>query len=224
MFYRLGLIATSALALSACTYSTYGAGDERSVSGEGLVASSNIDVPGDASFEGMMVGVDGSVGRDLYMAGASVRGHADVGRNLTAEGARVRFRGDVGGDAEIAAATAHLDADIAGDLLIQGARFTVEGVVQGTTEAQGAFMFFEGDFLGPVTIAGAGDDESGEATLSGRFLAGGEICATEIEIDRNAQFQGQYAFISEREPAGLPDGASFELLDGRDCDRLIGSF
>lgn len=222
MLHRMALIATSALAVSACTYSSYGSGDERSVSGEGLVASRSVDVPGDASFEGMMVGVDGRVGRDLHMAGATVRGHVTVGRDLLAEGARVRFRGEVGGDAEIAAATAHLDARIDGRLEIAGARFTIEGSVAQDLEAHGAFMFFEGDFHGPVLIIGEGNDESGEATLSGRFLAGGTICATEIEIERSAQFEGDFLFVSEREPSGLPAGAGFERLDGRECDVHYG--
>jgi|GEM_PF-1822873 len=220
MLKRLTLVAVTALAASACSYNSYGTAENRSIEGSGMVASRNVDVPGDADFSGMMVGVDGYVGRDLSVSGATVRAHVDVGRDLSAEGARVRFRGDVGGNADVAAATAELQADIAGRLVIAGARFTIDGSVQGDTEANGARMDFRGDFVGPVHIVGEGDRESGRAILAGRFLGGGRVCATEIEIRRQAEFDGDFLFIAEERPAGLPQSARYERLDGRECDRI----
>lgn len=218
MLFRAAIFGASALALSACTYSSYGSGDQRSVEGQGLVASRNVNVPGDASFEGMMVGVDGTVGGDLHMAGASVRGHVDVGEDLLAEGARVRFRGRVGGDAEIAAATTEINAIIEGRLEMAGARLTVDGEVHGPTEIDGARMMLDGDFHGPIAVFGAGsDDGSGRAILSGRFRNGGIFCATYIDIERSAEFDGAFEFISQTRPSGLPDNARYEALDGRSC-------
>ena len=115
MLTRSLLCATAAFALSACTYSVSGHGDNRSVESAGLVASRDVDVPGDAEFSGMFVGADGDVGGDLDLAGASVRSSAHVGGNLTAAGGRVRFTGEVAGDAEIDAGTGYVDAIIRGD-------------------------------------------------------------------------------------------------------------
>ncbi len=219
---KAALFGMSALALSACTYSTYGAGDARSVEGEGLVASRDVDVPGDASFEGMMVGVDGRVGRDLNMEGASVRGNVDVGRDLNAEGARVRFRGSVGRNADIAAATAELRAQIEGRLEIAGARMTIDGYVRGSTEIDGARMMLDGEFMGPIEVYGAGsDDGSGRAILSGSFLDGGLFCATYIDIERSAVFEGDFRFVSEDRPDNLPSNGSYEALDGRICQDMF---
>ena len=105
--------AAAATALSACTYDVHGRGEDRSVDAAGLVASRNVDVPGDAEFSGMFVGADGRVGRDLELSGATVRSNMIVGRDLDASGARVRFSGEVGGDAEFYAAVTTLQTVIA---------------------------------------------------------------------------------------------------------------
>lgn len=220
---RTVFIGASALVMTACTYSSYGAGDERSVESSGLVASRNVDVPGDADFEGMMVGVDGRVGGDLNMAGASVRGNVEVGGDLLAEGARVRFRGTVAGNAEIAAATTEIDAEIDGRLEMAGARLTVDGRVSGPAEIDGARMMLEADFRGPIEVYGAGsDDGSGRAILAGRFRSGGTVCATYIDIEPSAEFAGEFLFISETRPNRMPENARFEALDGRLCQDDFG--
>ena len=101
MLRNLAIISVSALAVSACTYSSYGPDDHRSVESAGLVSSRNVDVTGDAEFAGMIVRADGDIAGDLDVAGATVRSTADVGGNLSAAGARLRFNGTVAGDAEI---------------------------------------------------------------------------------------------------------------------------
>lgn len=218
--YKLILVASTALAVSACTYSSYGPADDRSMESSGLVASRHIDVTGDAEFSGMMVNARGDVGRNLELSGATVRADADVGGNLEAAGARVRFRGTVGGDADVSAATMHLNAEIAGDLSVAGARVTIDGTVRGRTEMHAARMNLRGDFLGPVEIIGEGTEESGRLIFSGHFAEGAVICATEIEFRSGARLSGDVTIYSETRPSDSAGSFNFIELDGRDCDKM----
>ncbi|WP_304070446.1 hypothetical protein [Maricaulis maris] len=220
MLTRSLLCATAAFALSACTYSVSGHGDNRSVESAGLVASRDVDVPGDAEFSGMFVGADGDVGGDLDLAGASVRSSAHVGGNLTAAGGRVRFTGEVAGDAEIDAGTGYVDAIIRGDAVIAAGRITLDGRIEGALEMDGGRMILRADIAGPVQIRGQGRDDSrnGRVDLAGRLRQGGLICAAEVNIRRAARIEGDLRIISDNRPDG--DGFTFEALAGRDCDRV----
>ena len=218
--FKLALVATSALAMTACTYSSYGPEDNRSVESAGMVASRNIDVTGDAEFSGMIVRADGRVGRDLDLAGATVRANMEVGGNLTAAGARVNFRGSVAGDSEIATASGNLDADFQGDLIIAAARITIDGRVGGRLEANTARIHLRGDFEGPVLLIGEGTEKSGRAIISGHLAQGGTICATEIEFRNGAIVDGELRIISESRPENFDGNYEFESLNGRDCDDL----
>ncbi|MFY0637605.1 hypothetical protein [Maricaulis maris] len=220
MLTRILLSATAAIALSACTYSVSGHGEGQSVESAGLVASRNVDVPGDAEFAGMLVGADGHVGGDLDLAGASVRSDARVGGNLSAAGGRVRFTGEVDGDAEIDAGTGYVDAVIRGDVTIAAGRITLDGTIGGGLEMDAGRMDLRADISGPVHVRGhgRGDHGNGRVEVSGRLQQGGTICAAEVEIRRNAQIEGELRVISDRRPDG--DGFTYEALAGRDCDHL----
>lgn len=217
---KLILVAATSLAVSACTYSSYGSAENRSVESAGLVASRNVDVPGDAEFSGMIVNANGEVGRDLELSGATVRADVAVGRNLEAAGARVRFRGSVDGDADVAAATTHLNAEFRGNLTVAGARVTVDGTVHGESELHGARMHLRADFLGPVEVIGEGTQESGEAILDGRFAQGAMVCATEVTIRGNARFEGPVIIYAETRPSDRAGSFEFIELNGRDCDKM----
>lgn len=218
--YKLILAATTALAVSACTYSQHGPSDDRSVESAGLVASANVDVTGDAEFAGMIVNARGDVARNLDLAGATVRSNAHVGGNLTAAGARVNFTGSVNGNADVAGATTHLDADIRGNLTIAGARVTIDGTLQGELEAHAARIWLKGDFMSPVRVIGEGTEASGRAYVEGYLAEGGLICATEVEIRRSARIEGPLTIVSDARPDA--DGVPFDYvdLDGRDCDKM----
>lgn len=220
MLTRTLVCATTAIALSACTYSVSGHGDNRSVESAGLVASRNVDVPGDAEFSGMFVGADGDVGGDLELAGASVRSSARVGGNLSAAGGRVRFTGEVDGDAEIEAGTGYVDAIIHGDVEIAAGRITLDGRIDGALEMDGGRMTLRADVAGPVEIRGHGrdDDHNGRLDLDGRLRQGGLVCAAEVNIRRGARIEGDLLVISNSRPTG--DGFTYEALNGRDCDRI----
>ncbi len=223
--HKLILLATCALAVSACTNSTYGPAENRSTESAGLIASRHVDVTGDAEFSGMIVNANGTVGRDLDLAGASVTSNAAVGGNLSAAGASVRFTGSVAGDAEIAAATTWLDAEFGGDLDVAGARVTIDGRVAGRLDLQGARMHLKADFLGPVEVVGGGrQDENrhrnGRAILAGNFTQGGFVCATHVEIRSGAQFGGEMRVVASERPEGAPANISFEPLNGRDCNKI----
>ncbi|WP_417476072.1 hypothetical protein [Maricaulis sp.] len=225
MMSKLILLASCALAMSACTNSSYGPAENRSTESAGLVASRNLDVTGDAELAGMLVRADGTVGRDLELAGARVSSSASVGGDLSAAGASVRFTGSVGGNAEIAAATTWLDADFGGDLDVAGARVTIDGRVAGRLELHGARMNLKGDFLGPVEVIGEGRDDgerirNGRAILAGNFSQGAFVCATHVEFRNSARFGGALRVIASERPEGGPSGYEFELLDGRDCDQI----
>lgn len=218
--HKLILVAMTALAVTGCTYSHHGSGDDRSVEGAGLVASRNVDIAGDAEFAGMIVRVNGDVGRDLSMAGASVRSNAKVGGDLEAAAARLRFTGEVDGNAELAGASIDIDATFHNNLSMAGAKIELDGVVEGELEIFGHNVELKGDVMGPVKMVGEGETGNGTLVLSGRFMAGGSFCASEIEVDRSAQFSGEFVFVADAEPVNLPSGAEFEALDGRECDRI----
>ncbi|MEC9250581.1 MAG: hypothetical protein VX501_08020 [Pseudomonadota bacterium] len=221
MLRNLMIISVSALAVSACTYSSHGPEDHRSVESAGLVSSRNVDVTGDAEFAGMIVRADGEIDGDLDVAGATVRSNADVGGDLSAAGARLRFTGSVAGDAEIAAATADVDALIQGHTEIAAARLRLDGEMRGPVEIAAARANIRGRYLENFDFQGEGRNKSGDLTLAGEFLGGGAICATEIEITSSARFEGQFVFASDTRPDGMPSSAEFIDLDGRDCDRFI---
>ncbi|WP_203292263.1 hypothetical protein [Maricaulis parjimensis] len=212
--------AAALMLLPACTYSVSGHAENRSVESAGVVASRNVDVPGDAEFAGMIVNAQGDIGRDLELAGASVRSSANVGGNLIAEGARVRFTGTVGGDAEIAAGTAYLNARISGNTEIAAGRVTLDGELGGRLDMDAGHMNLRGTVMGPVAIRGHGrnDEHNGRVELSGRLAQGGMICAAEVEIRRTARIEGDLLVIADTRPAG--DGFRYEPLNGRDCDRV----
>jgi hypothetical protein len=223
--YKLILLASCAVAVSACTYSSHGSAENRSVSSSGMVASRDVDVTGNAEFSGMIVNANGNVGRDLDLSGASVTSDASVGGDLTASGASVRFTGSVAGNSEIAAATTWLDADFGGNLDVAGARVTIDGRVDGRLELHGAHMSLKGDFLGPVKVIGEGRqsndrDHNGRAILSGNFAQGGFVCATYVNIRDSARFGAPLRIIASERPEGGPSNFDFEPLDGRDCSRI----
>ncbi|MBO6797832.1 polymer-forming cytoskeletal protein [Maricaulis sp.] len=220
MLRNLAIITVSALAVSACTYSSYGPDEHRSVESAGLVSSRNVDVTGDAEFAGMIVRADGDIDGDLDVAGATVRSNADVGGNLSAAGARLRFNGTVAGDAEIAAATAHVDAIIEGHTEIAAARLRLDGEMRGPVEIAASRATIRGRFLQGFEFEGHGNRKSGDLTLAGEFLGGGAICSTEIEITSAARFEGDFLFVSDSRPDRLPSGAEFIDLDGRDCEKF----
>ncbi|MAC39673.1 MAG: hypothetical protein CMH93_09150 [Oceanicaulis sp.] len=211
--------AAAATALSACTYDVRGKAEDRSVDAAGLVASRNVDVPGDAEFSGMFVGADGRVGRDLELSGATVRSNMIVGRDLEASGGRVRFTGEVGGDAEISAGTADIDARIAGNTQIAAGRVTLDGHLHGSLEMDGGHMVLRADVDGPVTVRGHGrDDGDGRVEIFGRLGQGGLICAAEVELRSGARLEGGFLVISHTRPDG--EGFEWEALGRRDCEDL----
>ena len=213
------LCAAAALALPACTYDVHGKAEDRSVDAAGLVASRDVDVPGDAEFSGMFVGADGRVGRDLELSGATVRADMIVGRDLEASAGRLRFEGEVGGDAEINAGTADVDADIAGDAEIAVGRITLDGRIRGRLTMDGGHMELRADVDGPVRISGHGrNDGNGRAEIAGRLGQGGWICAEEVEIRPSARIEGPLTVISRERPHG--DGFEWEALDWRECEDL----
>ncbi len=218
--HKIILVASTALAVSACTYSSYGPDDNRSMESSGLVASREVNVSGDAEFSGMVVNARGDIGRDLELAGATVRANADVGGDLDAAGARVRFRGSVAGNADVAAATMHLNAEFGVNLTVAGARVTVDGVVHGETEMHGARMDLRADFRGPVEIIGEGTEASGRLIFSGNLAEGGLICATEVEFRDGARLNGDVTVYSETRPSDRAGSFNFIELDGRDCDKM----
>ena len=223
MFRTLMVLSASALTLSACTYSSYGPDDHRSMESAGLIASNDVDVTGDAEFAGMVVRADGDIGGDLEMAGATVRSNANVGGNLEAAGARLRFTGSVAGDAEIASASAHINAVIGGRTEIAAARLRLDGELQGPVEIAAARATLRGEYQQMLQFNGEGRDRSGRVELEGDFLGGGAVCATEIEIASSARFEGDFVFAAEERPDNLPAGAEFIALDGRECDRGVDS-
>jgi len=211
------LCAAAVLSLTACTYDVHGRGENQSVDSAGLVASRDVDVPGDAEFSGMFVGADGRVGRDLELSGATVRSNMSVGRNLEASAGRLRFSGDVGGRAEISAGTADVDADIAGDAEIAVGRITLDGHIGGALEMDGGHMVVRADVDGPVTIRGHGrNGGDGRAEISGRLAGGGLICAAEVEIRPGARLEGDVRIVSRSRPDG--EGFAWEALGRRDCE------
>lgn len=218
--HKLILVTMTALAVTGCTYAHHGSGDDRSIEGAGLVASRNVDIAGDAEFAGMLVRVNGEVGRDLSMAGASVRSDAKVGGDLEAAAARLRFTGEVDGDAELAGASIDIDATFHNNVSMAGAKIELDGLIEGELEIYGHNVELKGEVRGPVKMIGQGDTENGSLVLSGRFMGGGAFCATEIEVERSAEFAGDFVFVADAEPANLPAGAVFEALDGRECDRI----
>ena len=223
--HKFILLATCAMAVSACTNSAYGPADNRSVSSSGMVASRHVDVTGNAEFSGMIVSAHGTVGRDLDLSGARVTSDATVGGDLTAAGASVRFTGSVAGDAEVAAATAWLDADFGGNLDVAGARVTIDGRVDGRLDLHGAHMSLRGDFLGPIEVVGEGRqsedrEHNGRAILSGNFAQGGFVCATYVDIRDTARFGAPVRIIASERPEGGPSNYDFEPLDGRECSRI----
>lgn len=215
---KTSLVATAALiGLSACTYDVHGRAEDRSVESAGLVASGEVDVPGDAEFSGMFVGADGRVGRDLELSGATVRSHMIVGRNLEASGGRLRFTGEVGGDAEISAGTAHIDADIAGDVEAAAGRITLDGRIGGRLEMDGGHMELRADVMGPVQIRGHGrNDGNGRVEISGLLAQGGTICAAEVEIRSGARIEGPLRIASDDRVEG--ENIVWEPLNGRLCE------
>jgi cytoskeletal protein CcmA (bactofilin family) len=218
--FKLALVATSALAMTACTYSSHGPEDDHSVESAGMIASRNIDVTGDAEFAGMIVRADGKVGRDLELAGATVRSNMEVGGDLSVAGARVNFRGSVAGTSDVATASGNLDADFQGDLNVAAARITIDGRVGGRLEANTARIHLRGEFDGPVLLIGEGNDQSGHAIISGHLAQGGTICATEIEFRDEARVDGELILISDDRPENYGGSYEFRSLDGRDCDDL----
>ena len=225
MMTKLILLASCALAVTACTNSTYGPAESRSTESAGLVASRHVDVSGDAEFAGMLVRANGNVGRDLQLAGASVSSNAIVGGDLAAAGASVRFTGSVGGNTEIAAARAWIDADLDGDVEVAGARVTLDGRVGGRLDMHGARMHLKGEYIGPVEVIGEGrEDEdhirNGRAILAGNFAGGGVVCATHVEVRSSARFGSEMRIIASERPEGPVAGYSYEPLNGRDCDRV----
>jgi len=219
--YKLILIATSSLAMTACTYSSHGPEDNRSVESAGIIASRHVDVTGDAEFSGVRVNARGEIGRDLDLAGASVRSNASVGGDLTAAGASVVFTGSVAGNSDIAGARVNLDAEFDGDVEIAGARVKFDGVVHGRLEAHTVRINLKGDFLGPVLLIGEGrEGRSGHALISGYLAQGGIICASEVEFKRQSSFDGELTIISDERPSEAPASFTYIELDGRDCDRL----
>tara|TARA_R110002072_G_scaffold73378_1_gene174854 strand:- start:497 stop:1177 length:681 start_codon:yes stop_codon:yes gene_type:complete len=223
--HKLILLAASAMAVTACTNASYGPAENRSTESAGLIAARHLDVTGDAEMAGVLVQANGTVGRDLDLAGARVDSSTAVGGDLSAAGASVRFTGSVGGNAEIAAATTWLDADFAGDLDVAGARVTIDGRVAGRLQLHGARMNLKGDFLGPVEVIGEGRDDgerirNGRAILAGSFAQGAFVCATHVEFRQSARFAGELRVIASERPEGGPADYSFELLDGRDCDKI----
>ncbi|WP_417492163.1 hypothetical protein [Maricaulis sp.] len=222
---KLILLASCAVAVTACTNSTYGPAESRSTESAGLVASRTVDVTGDAEFSGMLLRANGHVGRDLELAGASVRSNAVVGGDLAAAGASVRFTGSVEGNSEIAAARAWIDAEFNGDVEIAGARVTLDGRVGGRLDLHGARMHLKGDYVGPIEVIGEGrEDEdrirNGRAILAGNFAGGGVVCATHVEVRPSARFGREMRIIASERPEGMVTGYSYEPLDGRDCDRV----
>jgi len=218
--YKLILVTSTALAMTACTYSSHGPEDNRSVESAGMVASRHVDVTGDAEFSGMMVNARGDIGRDLDLAGASVRSNAHVGGDLTAAGANVVFNGTVAGNSEIAGARVNLDAEFEGDVDIAGARVNLDGIVRGRLDAHTARINIRGEILGPVLLIGEGNERSGRVILSGYLAQGGIICASEVEFRTQARFDGELTIIADERPADAPANITYIELDGRDCDRL----
>ena len=219
--YKLILVASTALAMTACTYSSHGPESNRSVESAGMVASRHVDVTGDAEFAGVMVNARGDIGRDLDLAGASVRSNAHVGGDLTAAGANVVFNGTVAGNSEIAGARVNLDAEFEGNVDIAGARVNLDGIVRGRLDAHTARINIRGEILGPVLLIGEGrEDRNGRAILSGYLAQGGVICASEVEFRTRARFDGELTIIADERPADAPASFTYIELDGRDCDRL----
>lgn len=213
------LCAAAALALPACTYDVHGKAEDRSVDASGLVASRDVDVPGDAEFSGMFVGADGRVGRDVELSGATVRADLIVGRDLEASAGRLRFEGEVGGDAEISAGTADVDAGFGGDVEVAAGRITLDGHIRGRLTMDGGHMELRADVDGPVEISGHGrNDGNGRAEIAGRLGQGGWICAEEVEIRPSARIEGPLTIISRERPHG--DGFEWEALDWRECEDL----
>ncbi|WP_323761268.1 hypothetical protein [Maricaulis sp.] len=220
MLTRSLLCAATAFALGACTYSVSGHGDDRSIESAGLVASRDVNVPGDADFSGMFVGADGDVGGDLELAGASVRSNARVGGNLLAAGGRVRFTGEVAGNVEIDAGTGYVDAIIHGDATVAAGRITLDGRIGGALEMDGGRMTLRAVVAGPVQIRGHGRDDgrNGRVDVEGQLQQGGLICASEVNIRRSARIGGELLVISNQRPDG--EGFAYEALAGRDCAHI----
>lgn len=217
------ILPMSALAVSACTYSTHGPAEHRSVESAGMVASKTVHVGGDAEFAGMFVRADGEVGDDLSLEGMSVRSNADVGGDLYAAGARIRFTGSVAGRARVEGALIHLDGQFGERLDVTGARMTIDGRVEGESRIHGARMELRARFEGPVTVIGEGtnDEGNGRAILSGYFAEPLTVCAAEIDIERSAHFAGGLTLITDDRVANLPGDAALEALNGRDCERVL---
>ena len=213
------LCAAAVLSLTACTYDVHGRGENQSVDSAGLVASRDVDVPGDAEFSGMFVGADGRVGRDLELSGATVRSNMSVGRNLEASAGRLRFSGDVGGRAEISAGTADVDADIAGDAEIAVGRITLDGHIGGALEMDGGHMVVRADVDGSVEIRGHGRNRgNGRVEIAGTLARGGWICAEEVVFHRTARIEAPLHVISRERPES--GDFEWEALGSRECETL----
>lgn len=215
----LGL-AVSVLALGGCSYSSHGPAENRSVERSGMIAAGDVDATGSADYAGMIVDADGDIGRNLDLAGASVSSSARVGGNLSASGARVRFTGSVAGNTEVEAATAHLGGRYEGDLTAMGARIVIEGDVGGRLRAQGAYIRLAGRFTEPVDVIGTGNQRRGRAIISGRIEAGGQVCASRVEIRDTARISGPLTIIADARPDVTDTDFAFVDLAGRDCDRI----
>ena len=213
-------LAASTFALTACSYSASGPASNRSIDRAGLVAAGDIDATGSAEYAGMFVDAGGNIDRDLSLAGANVVSDARVGGDLSMEGARIRFTGRVDGNTDVAGATMYLNGYFGGRMEVMGARATIDGEVLGELEAMGARFNLQGRFASPVRVVGGGrEGRNGRVVISGALEQGGYICASQVDIRRNAQISGPLTIIAEYRPDW--DGSyDFEALNGRDCEYL----
>lgn len=214
------MMTAAATALAGCSYSSHGPADNRSFDRAGLVAAGDIDATGSAEYAGMFVDAGGDIGNNLSLAGANVVSDARVGGNLNIEGARIRFTGSVAGDTEIAGATMYLNGRFGGRMEVMGARATIDGEVLGELEALGARFNLEGRVASPIYVVGGGrEGRNGRVVISGVLEQGGYICASQVDIHRNARITGPLTIIAH----GRPDWTGsydFEPLNGRDCERI----
>jgi len=214
------LIAASATALTACSYSSHGPAENHSVERSGLVASGDVNATGSADYSGMFVDAGGDIRRDLSLSGANVVSDARVGGDLNISGARIRFTGSVAGDTDIAGATMYLDGQFGGRLEVMGARATIDGDILGDLDAMGARFNLEGRFAAPVhVVGGGGNGRNGRVVLSGSLEQGGYICAGRVDIRRDAQVDGPLTIISDERP-DWSGSFEYEALDGRNCEHV----
>lgn len=142
---------------------------------------------------GESVSIDGKVTGDAWLAGSTVVINGDVEGSLYAAASEVTVKGTVRGNVMAAGSKVIIEGRVGGSSYLAGSDITVgkDAVVAGSMVAFGSIYNQQGSVGTQAYLFGS------QVTVDGTIGSNTKIYASEITLGKNAQIDGNLAYVSD---------------------------